>query len=174
MRRILKTSDRARVVWEASPIMGTCYRELQIILETCERKLAIRGGVPHVAHAYIKGRGPFSMAARHIGFERTITCDLKRWFTSVLWSHVYAGLRGCGETDASASQISTLACPHCHLEVGTCFSPAAANLAAVDLDIGISSFLTSRMTDLWSYTRYSDNLFVSFFRSDSEKKVLIF
>lgn len=112
-------------------------------------------GCPHVdvIHGFMPGRSPVTNAIAHIGWEYSLSFDLKDFFDSVVPSMVVACLDKMVSDcfyDGAARQ-------------GLPSSPAIANLAAAPMDEQICKLITSgRMGRNFIYTRYADDLTFSF------------
>lgn len=118
-------------------------KELQsLCLMHCDNK---------VVHGFMPFRSAVTNAQQHIGFNYSVSCDLKNFFDSVTKSHVTKLIknpkifRDCFYLGAPRQGFPT--------------SPLIANLAAVRLDRLISRLIRAKNA---RYTRYADDLTISF------------
>lgn len=140
---------KTRTVWITHGRERRAYVRLARSLAVFERELATRQGVASVAHGFVAGRSPVTMATAHVGYDVTVSMDLKDWFESVALSQLIAA----GVEYRRADKC----CPLGYVRQGLPTSPAAANIAAVGLDRAIWAQLmcgSRRMV----YTRYADDL----------------
>lgn len=112
-----------------------------------------------VQHGFTEGRNCVTNAMAHIGFQYTLSMDLKDFFDTVKPNHVQAHMR---LTDGGPSWIS--ACFHDGAaRQGLPSSPSVANLAASAMDADIVAMSKGgRIGKLFVYTRYADDLTFSF------------
>jgi hypothetical protein len=121
-------------------------------LARLERQLAERQGVADVAHGFVAGRSPVTMASAHIGYDVTVSLDLSDWFESVTQDQlILAGVR---------PEMAARCCPGGVVRQGLPTSPAAANIAGVALDTAIHRQL-ALIAGTCVYTRYADDLTLS-------------
>lgn len=164
--KIAKGNGKVRVVYSPSRGQRKRLRKLLPLLERAEREVAIRAGVDGVAHGFIRGRSPVTCALQHRGFAATVSCDLSGWFDSVRPEQIAAGLRLSGADPALAERVCFTGVepsPRFSEKAprqGLPTSPAAANLAAVEMDRLLANDL-KHLPCRWSYTRYADDLTVS-------------
>jgi len=144
--------NKFRTVWIVSGKERRAYVRLARKLARLERQLAEREGVASVAHGFVTGRSPVTMASAHIGYDVTVSLDLSNWFESVTQQQ----LVDAGVPESRASRC----CPGGVVRQGLPSSPAAANIAGVELDrsiwVGFGCF-GGRV----AYTRYADDLVIS-------------
>lgn len=123
----------------------------------------------NVLHGFMPGRSPVTNALAHVGWQFSLSFDLKDFFDSVRPSHV-ANMIGDNDTlgrfvndcfyDGAARQ-------------GLPSSPAIANLAACPMDNAICKLINrSRLGQNFTYTRYADDLTFSF-NYDSVGRMLL-
>lgn len=121
-------------------------------LAITERRLATAAGVESVAHGFVTGRSPVTMAAAHVGYDVTVSLDLADWFENVSVTQLlYAGLP---TTQAFRCVVGGV------VRQGLPTSPAAANIAAVAMDQNIWAALQCGSMPV-VYTRYADDLTIS-------------
>jgi RNA-directed DNA polymerase len=109
-----------------------------------------------VIHGFMPGRSPVTNATAHIGWEYSLSFDLKDFFDSVTQTHI-AQFFLSNEVlfsdcfyDGAARQ-------------GLPSSPVIANLAAAPMDEQICKLITKgRLGQNFAYTRYADDLTFSF------------
>ncbi|MHC4302689.1 MAG: reverse transcriptase family protein, partial [Planctomycetota bacterium] len=114
-----------------------------------------------VVHGFAELRSPVTNAARHVGYEYTLSFDLKDFFDTV----------ERGKVNATNFLKSHDAKPCWHKGVarqGLPTSPIVANIAAAGMD----ELLKAELSDIsnynpntryrWVYTRYADDLTISF------------
>lgn len=145
---------KIRTVWIVEGRERRAYVRLARKLAKFERDLAERNGVADVAHGFVSGRSPVTMASAHIGYDVTVSLDLKDWFESVSFGQ----LRRAGIRDEWYLKIA----PGGVVRQGLPTSPAAANIAGVALDRAIMDALSRRFFD-YAYTRYADDMTVSYY-----------
>ena len=140
---------KLRTVYVATGRERRAYVRLAQSLARYERELATCKGVTDVAHGFVAGRNPVTMAKAHIGYDVTVSLDLADWFESV----TFVQLIGAG---VEASRVWKC-CPDGLVRQGLPTSPAAANIAAVNFDKAIINQLSFAGADR-VYTRYADDL----------------
>lgn len=109
-----------------------------------------------VIHGFAKGRSPVTNAMQHIGYNYTLSFDLKDFFDSVTPKNI-----------ESMMKLSDEELANCFYEgaarQGLPSSPAIANLAAVPMDMEIGKLRDGgRFGKMFVYTRYADDLTFSF------------
>jgi hypothetical protein len=145
--------EKKRIAWITHGRERRAYCRLALQLAEYERELATRAGVADVAHGFVAGRSPVTMGTAHVGYDVTVSLDLKDWFESVKIEQ----LINAGVAPARASRC----CVGGVVRQGLPTSPAAANIAAVALDrILIESLRRCQLP--WVYTRYADDICLSF------------
>jgi len=105
-----------------------------------------------ISHGFIRGRGPVSNARRHIGYDYTLSLDLKDFFDSVTLEMVAEYL---SEEERELCFIDGIA------RQGLPTSPAMANLAFLKIDTRIQEAIAEEGA-YTVYTRYGDDMFFSF------------
>lgn len=120
----------------------------------------------NVLHGFMPGRSPVTNALAHVGWQFSLSFDLKDFFDSVRPSHLPVEFLlnpGIGNDcfyDGAARQ-------------GLPSSPAIANLAACQMDDMICKLINrSRLGQNFTYTRYADDLTFSF-NYDSVGRMLL-
>ena len=172
--RIQKGNGRYRYIHACSDARERrMYRILHNMLSRIERAAALAAGVPHTAHAFIRERSVVTALQPHIGAFCTMSVDLADWYDSVRIHQVEWRMHQ-QQIDPKAIRwmLRHAFIPSLHPEApnpeipaprqGLPSSPAAANLAAVGLDVSVTRWL-SRLDTKTAYTRYADDLMVSFF-----------
>lgn len=149
--------NKFRTVWIVSGAERRAYVRLARRLAEQERQLATRLGVEGVAHGFVAGRSPVTMAQAHVGYDVTVSLDLANWFESVTKEQLMAA--GVSERRASMATLGE------YVRQGLPSSPAAANIAAAALDARICSWLYMSWRR-WIYTRYADDLTISWCETD--------
>ena len=110
-------------------------------------------------HGFIVGRNPVTNATPHIGYEFSISFDLKDFFDTIKPHQI--------EQYLSDEEIES-----CFIDgsprQGLPTSPAIANLAAIPMDNAIIKFLAGSAI----YTRYADDLTISFNDKDFIQSII--
>ncbi|MDE2102675.1 MAG: RNA-directed DNA polymerase, partial [Patescibacteria group bacterium] len=168
--KINKGGGKVRVVYSPDRREKRRLQRLLPQLAEAERLAARAAGTEQVAHGFVRDRSPITCARVHRGHAVTICCDLAGWFDSVRPEQVSAGLMLAGLTLQSAGALVSRVCiagespspraGELAPRQGLPTSPAAANLAAVELDRHILAALAS-LPCRWAYTRYADDLSIS-------------
>ena len=151
-------------------------------LAVLERRATRAAGVEAVAHGFVTGRSPVTMATAHIGAAVTVSVDLRGWYDSVRVGQVAEGLRLAGVSPDTADTMAGAACrtasapsPNADSAAprqGLPSSPAAANLAAVAMDAEVQRGLDALGLPARAvYTRYADDMVVSVWGDDSRETV---
>jgi hypothetical protein len=143
---------KKRTVWITTGRERRAYVRLARQLARFERELATRHGVADVAHGFVAGRSPVTMATAHIGYDVTVSLDLADWFESVTYDQLAAA--GVGMHRANRC------CPDGRVRQGLPTSPAAANIAAVALDKQLATYLNFTGSGIF-FTRYADDITIS-------------
>jgi len=129
----------------------------------------------HVA-AYVMGRSTLEAAQQHVGAAVKISVDIKNFFPSTTRKMVRAYLRREQFSEELVSILSNLLTVPLWTDLGvrSCLpqgsptSAAVANRIAMDL---IDAPLLAELPDDATYTRYCDNLEVSFKRDRSREEI---
>lgn len=147
LHKIPKRSGGYRTICCPSAARKRLCRALIPNLQAIVRKLCDLD----VVHGFAELRSPVTNAARHVGYQYTVSFDLKDFFDTVEMQKVKA-------------VQNTLYKPCFHKGVaqqGLPTSPIVANIAAAEMDKQIQDWLNTRATTC-VYTRYADDLTVSF------------
>ncbi len=105
-----------------------------------------------IIHGFLRGRGPVSNAQKHVGYNYTLSLDLKDFFDSVTLEMVAEYLN---EEEQQLCFIDGIA------RQGLPTSPVIANLAFLKLDEQIKNTIAEEGA-YTVYTRYADDLIFSF------------
>lgn len=116
----------------------------------------------NVSHGFIKGRNCVTNAMPHIGYQYSVSMDVESFFDSVTKEHVRDVVPGyildeCFIDGAARQGLPT--------------SPLIANIALREVDKRIYHSLR-RICGQFSYTRYADDLTVSFNNVAAVKRVI--
>lgn len=130
-------------------------RHQRFILKEILQRLCVSDNT----YSYRKGRGIKDLAIPHAGHSILVHLDIKDFFGSITESLVFETLlRETGYSKHVVGLITKLCCYKGRLPQGTCTSPYLSNLCFKNCDRDIAFYCTQRGL---SYTRYSDDLFVS-------------
>lgn len=153
MKRIVfRKGTKTRTVWSPDRQEKQRLLELLPVIAAKERDLALQFGCAAVAHGFIAGRSPVTCAMQHIGYDVTVSVDIKNWFDSVRRGQIPL-------PPSIREQVLWRDRPRQGLPT----SPAVCNLAAVEMDNMVLWNLQRHLRDYkWVYTRYADDLTVSF------------
>lgn len=113
---------------------------------------------PQVVHGFMPGRSPLTNALPHVGFDYTLSMDLKDFFDTVLITHVM---------DVIPPELLADVMKYGAARQGLPTSPIVANIAAAPMDWDFVAELDEGVV----YTRYADDLSFSF--NDQNKIGLI-
>ena len=138
------------------------------------------------ATAYKKGGCVIKNASPHLNKKVVVKMDLKDFFFSISFARVRGYLHSLGYSSGIATVLALICCD-CQREIidykgkkyfvaksrrrlqqGAITSPILSNLIATNMDKRISSLIKSCDQDA-SYTRYADDLAISFNQNFSEK-----
>lgn len=142
----------------ASGMLRAIQYALKKYLEACYEP-------PLSAHGYIRGRSIKTNAQPHEGCETMLKLDLKDFFPSITDKRVYGLLRArpfSFRTDIAAT-LTAIICHGGHLPQGACTSPVVSNLMCAGLDKDLGDL--ARINRV-KYTRYADDITLSYFSSD--------
>lgn len=132
---------------------------LKIIQKSINVVILSRFKMSKEANAYIKKRSIVTNAAPHVGAKTIIKIDIKDFFPSINFKHVYGQFRyfGYGE---NVSKYLSLLCVDGDLKLpqGAPTSPTLSNLISVYMDSRISGYCVKYN---YSYTRYADDITIS-------------
>lgn len=130
-----------------------------IVVPSEQEKARLREFMPNLndykynqyTHGFVPGRSPVTNAKAHVGYDVSISFDLKDFFDTVTEEHLSGKvpkevLDVCLYKGRTAQGLPT--------------SPALANIAAQKLDDAIVRWLKKKRYD-FSYTRYADDLTIS-------------
>lgn len=111
-----------------------------------------------VIHGFMPGRSPVTNARAHVGYEYSLSFDLKDFFDSVLpWM-----IASIWDNDTASRMIADCFYDGAARQ-GLPSSPAIANLAAAPMDERICKLIKQgRFGGSFIYTRYADDLTFSF------------
>ncbi len=154
--KLSKGNGKYREIFAPDGPEKRAYQQLLPALQRAERATALAQGTESVAHGFVTGRSPVTMALPHRGHAVTISADLASWFDSVRPEQIRAGLELAGADISLADRVCYRGAPRQGLPT----SPTAANLAAVTMDRAIIDALQSLGVE-YVYTRYADDLAVS-------------
>lgn len=144
-KQIPKKSGGTRTIYIQSPWDKHAFREIGSKLAEYVERLPNA----HVIHGFRANHNPVTNAMAHIGFEYTLSIDLKDFFDSVNILHLLnQGVEG---------SLAKRAMKYGAARQGLSSSPAAANIAGAALDDAIVCRLKPGMV----YTRYADDLTIS-------------
>lgn len=163
MRRVtIHKGTKVRVTYSPNPKERERLAVLLPIIAKAERDAAWKAGTQAVSHGFIKNRNPVTCAMPHRGFKITVSCDLAGWFDSVRAEQIPL-------SPEIVAQITYEGAPR----QGLSTSPSACNLAAIPMDRKILDMLTAVFPDKrFAFTRYADDLTVSFDDTNCEPIVL--
>jgi hypothetical protein len=131
---------------------------LRAIEDRIKERILDRIPLPDCAHAYRKGRSPETAAMPHIGARWLLSLDVKSFFPNVHYRRVYCLWLGLGCGADVARLLARLTTFDYHLAQGLKTSNGISNLLFLGVDANIERLC--RKYGL-TYTRYSDNLYVS-------------
>lgn len=116
------------------------------------------------SHGYEIGRSIVTNAEKHVGRPIVVSVDIKDFFDNINFGRVFGVLKSPPFAFSRyAATILAQICTHQNrLPQGAPTSPVIANSVAIFLDKKMLSF--ARRSDLY-YTRYSDDISISTFRS---------
>ena len=145
---ISKKNGKYRRIFHLYREQKSQLRELIPYLE----KVLLQHDVHKVNYAFIRNRNCVEHAMQHIGYKYTVSMDLENFFESVNRDHISKYLN-----EEIMDQCFISGAP----QQGLPTSPLIANLAFLDCDQGILDAL-KKNNILSTYTRYADDLVVSF------------
>lgn len=131
-----------------------------IYVPTEEEKRELRGiyyeklynrSFPDEVQGFVPGRGPVTNAEKHVGYDATVSFDLKDFFQSVKESHIKGKV-----PKEIIDKVFVDGAP----QQGLPTSPVIANIAALGLDKAIKRYMKKKKID-GVYTRYADDLTIS-------------
>jgi hypothetical protein len=131
--------------------------ELRGLLPALE-EILLKNDQDKINYAFVKNRNCIEHAMQHIGYEYTVSMDLENFFESVTVAHVKQYL-----SDYLIERCFISGAP----QQGLPTSPIIANLAFLECDKKIIYALKNYRIDA-KYTRYADDLVVSF---DNKKDI---
>lgn len=106
-----------------------------------------------IVHGFVVGKSPITNAMVHRGFRFSLCFDLADFFNSITENH----LKGRLTKEEGATCLFNGSPMQ-----GLPSSPAIANLAAIPMDKAIKKFISKIDNDEAVYTRYADDLTISF------------
>lgn len=116
----------------------------------------------HIVHGFMSGKSAVTNAEQHVGYSHTICLDITDFFDSVRPEHVRKYWRTFGW-----EQRVDRCFPDGRARQGLPTSPVISNIALCDIDRDIEQ-LFKKWDRLARYTRYADDLTISFHRDPSE------
>lgn len=137
-------------------------KNLRSLLPTLQ-EIASSLDLNNVSHAFVKGRNCATNAYPHIGFSYSLSLDIKDFFDSIRESHV----KGVIPDD-----IVDLCFIDGAPRQGLPTSPVIANIAMRDVDRYIHKSL-KKICGFFSYTRYADDLTISFNNKKTIKRLML-
>ena len=145
---ISKKNGKYRRIFHLYREQKSQLRELIPYLE----KVLLQHDVHKVNYAFIRNRNCVEHAMQHIAYKYVVSMDLENFFESVNRDHISKYLN-----EEIMDQCFISGAP----QQGLPTSPIIANLAFLDCDKGILDAL-KKYNILSTYTRYADDLIVSF------------
>jgi RNA-directed DNA polymerase len=142
----IKKSGSERTVYAPNKKEKEGYKRLLPSLNE-KAKLLVRD-----AHGFMPGRSPVTNALSHLGYDCTFSCDIKDFFDSVTPEMLSEYL--------SKEEIEAVLYEGAPRQ-GLPTSPPVANLAASRMDQAIKEALQEVLPESWVYTRYADDISVS-------------
>ena len=132
---------------------------LKIIQKCINNVILNKFKMSNEANAYIKKRSIVTNAIPHVGAKTIIKIDIKDFFPSITFQHVYGQFKYFGYGD-NVSKYLALLCVDGNLKLpqGAPTSPTISNLISVFMDSRISGFCK---INNYSYTRYADDITIS-------------
>lgn len=148
--KIKKRSGGYRSIYAPSVLEGAVLREtLKNVLSPINNKL------PY-AHGFVNGRSIVSNAIEHVSFSCTVSMDISDFFDSVTPSLLK---KAFFEYDIVNTDNMF---PDGSARQGLPTSPALANIAFSKYDNRIVNHLKTVFDDNFAYTRYADDISISF------------
>jgi hypothetical protein len=151
-RKISKRSGGFRTVAVPTEIDKNMLRGWLPRLHT----LAVMRDVHSVQHGFMVGRSPVTNALAHVGYEYTVSFDLKDCFEHVKIEHL-EGVIGEKQFFHNWGDLHRYAFINGFAMQGLPTSPIIANITLADLDCDI----VDRLAGNGAYTRYADDLTIS-------------
>lgn len=153
--KIPKGNGKFRVIYNPNfALREVLAGHSQIIRDAMLSRCSFR-----VCHGFMPGRSPATNASYHVGYQYTLSMDLKDFFDTVTESHLTSTLPTNVVSDCLWAGAARQGLPT---------SPMLANIAAAPMDDKIIQYLEYRKIPA-VYTRYADDLTVS---SDDRELVL--
>lgn len=132
---------------------------LKIIQKVINKVILNKFSMSNQANAYIKKRSIVTNALPHLRAKTLIKIDIKDFFSSINYKHVYSQFRffGYGE---NVSKYLALLCVDGDLKLpqGAPTSPTISNLICILMDSRIYNFCKKRNLN---FTRYADDITIS-------------
>jgi retron-type reverse transcriptase len=100
----------------------------------------------------------------HSGADVVISIDLEDFFPTVKFPRVYGALQAVGFHKRVAGMITSICTWDGALPQGAPTSPRLSNMVAYRMDSKIKSYMEKKK---WKYTRYADDITVSFRQEDN-------
>lgn len=158
-KKTIRTRNKVRTIYVPTAL---CRGASSIALKWLNK--AQRDLCPD-AHAFVPGRSVVTQAREHVGREYSVSVDLANWFDSITAEQAHEAVSAAGKhVESYLWRITHEGRPR----QGLPCSPAIANLAGRHLDMLVREAverLDLRRTE-YSYTRYADDLTVSYGRAD--------
>lgn len=153
-KRLIKIPKKK--IGEYRTIYSPTKKEKEILIETLSylHKICYDFCNHNIVKGFTIGENPVSNARSHIGFNFTLSFDLRDFFDTVTLDHL-KNIENKLNNDFSVFFVNN------HIYQGLPTSPLIANLAAIELDNDIYNALKAAI-DKFSYTRYADDLTISF------------
>lgn len=134
-------------------------QQLKVIQKAINNVILSKFNITKEANAYIKKRSIVTNALPHVGAKTLIKIDIKDFFPSINFKHVYGQFRYFGYGEC-VSKYLTLLCVDGNLKLpqGAPTSPTLSNLVCVFMDSRIKGYCTKHN---YTYTRYADDITIS-------------
>ncbi|MCG8668829.1 MAG: reverse transcriptase family protein, partial [Pseudomonadales bacterium] len=126
------------------------------------QRIAMEQDQHNVCHAFIKGRNCVTNAQPHVGYKYSVSLDIEDFFDSIRRKHV---------DEFIEDELISLCFIDGAPRQGLPTSPLIANIALSAVDRSIYKSLGA-VCGIFSYTRYADDITISFNNNAEIKKVI--
>lgn len=151
-------------------IINSPNHELKALQHCIYHKLLKNLTTHKAATGFVPEKSIVDNALPHIKQEVVINLDLKDFFSSISSKSVYRCWRFLGWDVKTSTILTNICCYENHLPQGAPTSPALSNLCNILLDSRLQGVAKSEMGQ---YTRYADDITLSFPVFDDRHRIII-
>lgn len=145
---IAKRWGKRRILYEPDPVLKAHQRAIL-------RDVLMAAPVHDCVHGFVRGRGPATNAAVHVGSEVIVKLDLENFFPTITRARIAGVFRSLRCNPGEAARLARMCTWEGRLPQGAPTSPTLSNLVCWGLDRRLAGLAG---VNGWRFTRYADDL----------------